>query len=130
MACVCAPSTIQYSLYLIGSQLVLSACGAPSSIIRYTCSDKNAPSTGTERVDRVMCGNPRISHHDCDVLDLPAKWRMHSSTLLYNPISMVVHEVWQRSPTTRKFTATLTFLYCGTSARLAFALHESTTIMC
>ena len=59
-----------------------------------------------------------------------------SAMWLYNAmvahIVQTVHEVWQRFLTTRNITTALTFLYCGTSARLAFAftgIHLHTAIM-
>ena len=47
----------------------------------YIQRDENAPSAGFERVDRIACGNPRISRHRVDLqyaVDLPVKWRMHT----------------------------------------------------
>ena len=75
--------------------------------------NKIAPSAGTERVDRIVCGNLRISHQRSGECTVP-----HDCTMV------VVHEVWQCFPTTSKLTTVLTFLYFGFSI-LHFVAYSS-----
>ena len=75
------------------------------------------PYTGIKRVDRIVCGNPRIAHQRSGERTV-----LHDCTI---PGVLEVQEVRQRFLTTLKFIIALIFLYCEYRAvRLAFALSK------